>query len=426
MVAFAKTFNSLASFRALVVGDLMVDAHIFGEARRISPEAPVPVIHVRSQESRPGGAGNVVLNLVSMGAQVTVLGRVGDDSPGKQLCRQFFEEGVGTEGVYTESGYSTPIKNRVIAHSQHVLRIDYETTEALSPELEAKIIEVLPTILEGVNIVAVSDYGKGFLTDKLLEAILRESAKKNIPTVVDPKGIEFHKYRGVTWLKPNLSEAYAAAKLPTKAPLEDVAKELYEQTKAEWLMITRSEAGISLFHKGAERQDFPVAVKELKDVTGAGDTVLAMLTVAIANKLTPAEGAYFCNIAAGIAIERIGCARVSLKELAQRLLEQNVAHKIYEHEEQIDNLEDLLKHGGYQLLKVPSSSGLTSAVFREIRRMRSEDPLPLLVHVQDPKHDDEMVNILADLHEVDFVISKPSGLERLMKRTPPVRTLELS
>ena len=191
-------------------------------------------------------------------------------------------------------------------------------------------------------------------------------------------------------------------------------------------MITRSEAGISLFHKGAQRQDFPVAVKAIKDVTGAGDTVLAMLTTAIANRLTPEEGAYFCNISAGIAIEQVGCARVSLKELAQRLLEQNVSHKIYEQEEQIDILEDLLRHGGYQLLKVPSSNGLTSTVFREIRRMRHENSSPLLVHVENSKKDDEMVNILADLYEVDFVIAKPEGLARLMKKTPPVRVHELS
>lgn len=425
MVTFAKTFNALASFRALVVGDLMVDAYTFGKARRISPEAPVPVIHVQSEESRPGGAGNVVLNLVSMGAKVSVLGRIGDDTAGKNLCRQFLQEGIGTEGVYVEKGYSTPIKNRIIADTQQVLRIDHETTELLAEELEARLIEALPRHLEGVDVVAISDYGKGFLTEKLLSVLLEEATKRGIPTIIDPKGIEFRKYRGTVWLKPNLSEAYAAAKLPSKASLEEVAEQLYLQTHAEWLMITRSEAGITLFHNGKDRKDFPVAVKEIKDVTGAGDTVLAMLTASIANKLTPADGVFFCNIAAGIAIEKVGCARVSLKELAHRLLEQNVSHKVYEHEEQIDVLEDLLKHGGYQLLKVPSASGLTSTVFREIRRMRSENSTPLLVNVQDSKHDDEMVNILADLHEVDFVISKPAVLERLIQKTPPVRTQTL-
>jgi D-beta-D-heptose 7-phosphate kinase/D-beta-D-heptose 1-phosphate adenosyltransferase len=426
MVAFGKKFNALAPFRVLVVGDLMVDAYTFGKARRISPEAPVPVIHVQREESRPGGAGNVVLNLISMGAKVSVLGRIGEDATGEKLAQQFLDEDVNVEGLYVEKGYATPIKNRIIADTQQVIRIDHETTDPLHQELEAILIQAIPKFLEHIDVVAISDYGKGFLSEKLLSALLAESAKKGIPTIIDPKGIEFRKYRGTTWLKPNLSEAYAAAKLPLKASLEEVAKELYAQTQAEWLMITRSEAGISLFHKGESRQDFPVAVKAIKDVTGAGDTVLAMLTTAVANRLTPEEGAYFCNISAGIAIERIGCARVSLKELAQRLLEQNVSHKIYEHEEQIDILEDLLKHGGYQLLKVPSSNGLTSTVFREIRRMRHEHPSPLLVHVENPKQDDEMVNILADLHEVDFVIAKPAGLERLMRKTPPVRTHELS
>lgn len=421
MVNLAKGFNALSPFRALVVGDMMMDSYTFGKARRISPEAPVPVIHVQSEEQRPGGAGNVVLNLVSMGASVSVLGRIGDDAMGRELCHLFSTENVSTEHIYLEAGYLTPVKNRIIADTQQVIRIDHEKTSPLQESLERKIIEALPQMLNEVDVVAISDYGKGFLTPPLLQALLKESARQGIPTIIDPKGVEFAKYRGTTWLKPNLSEAYAAAKLPATAPLDEVAHQLFLQTDVEWLMITRSEAGISLFHRGGNRHDFPVVMKEIKDVTGAGDTVLAMLTAAVANGLSPDEGARLCNVAAGMAIERLGCARITLKEIAHRLVEHSTSSKVYHHEEQMDILEDLLKHGGYQLLKVPSSSGLTSAVFREIRKMRVESSVPLLVHVQDTKGDDEMVNILADLHEVDFVIARKEGLERLIQKTPPMR-----
>lgn len=421
MVNLAKSFNKISSSRVLVVGDLMVDAYTFGKAKRVSPEAPVAVIHVKSEEKRPGGAGNVVLNLVSMGAKVKIMGRIGNDSMGKELKEAFVAEGVGVEAICVQEGYDTPVKNRIIADTQQVLRIDRETTDPLPEPLEAKLIETLPSVLEGVDVVAISDYGKGFLTDGFLEALIQESTNRGIPTIVDPKGIRFQKYRGATWIKPNLSEAYAAANMPFGASLDEVALKIFEQTEAHWLMITRSEEGISLFERGSGRKDFPVVMKEIKDVTGAGDTVLAMLTMAIANRFDPAEGCALCNIAAGIAIEKLGCARVGLKELAHRLLENNVAHKIFHHDEQIDILEDLLKHGGYQVLKIPSASGLTSSVFRQIRTMRKESDSPLLVQVEDIKPDDEMVNILADLHEVDFVIAKPAGIERLMVKSPPLR-----
>ncbi len=421
MVKLSKKFNCIAPFRVLVAGDLMLDAYTFGKARRISPEAPVPIIHVMSEEQRPGGAGNVVLNLISMGAQVAVLGRIGDDKAGEHLKRLFLQESVSIDGLFVEESFPTPIKNRIIADTQQILRIDHETTDSLSTALEEKILTSLPQFLANADVVALSDYGKGFLTDRLLQALIQECKHRNIPVIADPKGLQFEKYKGVTWLKPNQSEAYAAANLPPNTPLEIVADRLFSLTDAQWLMITRSEAGIALFNRQTGREDFPVAIKQIKDVTGAGDTVLAMLTTAIANHFTPAEGCCMCNIAAGIAIERIGCARVTLRELAQRLLENDISHKVFDEEEHLNTLEELLKHGGYQLLQVPSASGLTSTVFREICKMKKEHEAPLLVHVHDSKHGDEMVNILADLQEVDFVISRSDGLQRLMKKTPPIR-----
>lgn len=316
MVNLTKTLSHLQPFKALVLGDFLLDMYTTGKVRRISPEAPVPVMEVLKQESRPGGAGNVVLNLAALGATVFAVGRIGDEPFGaelKQLLRR-----IDTNSLLVELNYRTPVKNRFIADSQQLIRVDFETTSPLHPDLEKKILAQLKILIPQVQVVALSDYGKGFLTNRLIRAALQMAKEANIPTVVDPKGIDFIKYKGATVLKPNLMESYAAAKLPTEAPLEEVARVL--APLADILLITRSEAGISVF-KGGERSDFPVRSKEVKDVTGAGDTVLAMLCLGLANGLDIYEAAQLANVGASLSVERLGCVQITLPELAKRLLE---------------------------------------------------------------------------------------------------------
>jgi rfaE bifunctional protein kinase chain/domain len=418
MVKLAGLFSRLGASKALVVGDYLVDAYTVGKARRISPEAPVAVVHVQSEENRAGGAGNVVLNLVSLGAEVVALGRVGNDWAGDFLCQALASEGVDVRGIVRQPNFPTPLKNRIIAENQQIVRIDHEKILPIEPALEDQIIQMLPTLLEGVKVVAISDYGKGMLSRHLLKVLIDGAKKREIPVIVDPKGIEFSKYAGATILKPNLGEAYSAAGLPSEASLEDVASKILPLSQAEVLMITRSESGISLFFKNQTRHDFPVRMREVKDVTGAGDTVLAMLACAIANGLNVDEAAHLSNLAAGIAIEKLGCARVSLPELARRLLEDDVVNKVFD-EEHIFALQQALFGHPFTLLSLSLTKGLTPQIFQSIKKITQKDKRDLLLYIRDKDPSEEYINVLASLHEVNFILLKGDSLKELCQITKP-------
>lgn len=419
MVRLAGTISRLGSCKILVIGDLILDTYTIGKARRISPEAPVAVVQVTREENRPGGAGNVVLNLVSLGAEVVVVGRVGPDPAGELLRNELAAEKVDVRGLFSEGGYNTPRKNRIIAENQQVVRVDYEQITPLSEMLEQQIIEMLPELLQGVSAIAISDYGKGFLSRTLLTAILESGKALGLPVITDPKGIEFSKYSGTTIIKPNLSEAYAAAGLLPDANLDLAASKILEIANAQILMVTRSEAGISIFHRNGLREDFPVKVREIKDVTGAGDTVLAMLAYATANGLPINEAAQLSNVAAGIAIERFGCARVTLSELARRLLETDVVNKVFD-EDHLFALQSALKGRKYNLLALSSAQGMTSSIFSGIHRLASRPDSDLVVYLFDSHPDEDFVNLLAALHDVKFIIVQSDSLSSLCEAVKPM------
>ncbi|MDE3045168.1 MAG: HldE protein [Verrucomicrobiota bacterium] len=312
-----RIVDSIRPFRALVLGDFLLDSYTSGRVKRISPEAPVPVLEVLKQESRPGGAGNVVLNLTTLGAHVFAVGRIGADHEGEEL-KQRLQVADGS-GLIIEPLYRTPVKNRLIADSQQLLRVDFETISPLPHSLEGGIVALLEKAIPTMEVVAVSDYGKGFLTPSILSQAIAIARQAKVPIIIDPKGIDFAKYRGATILKPNLSEAYVAAKLPHTATLDEVAAVLLDITQAELLLITRSEAGMTLFERDGGRHDFPVYSREVKDVTGAGDTVLAMISLGLAHRFDMAIAVQLANIAAGVSVERLGCVQVTLPEIAQRL-----------------------------------------------------------------------------------------------------------
>ncbi len=410
-------FNAV---KVCVIGDFMLDTYTTGKVKRISPEAPVSVLHVQKEESRPGGAGNVVLNLISLGAQITAVGRVGYDFAGEEL-RSFLEkEGANIEGLLFQKGFKTPVKNRLIADAQQVLRVDFESITPMPETLEQTIVEKLPDLLNECQTVAISDYGKGFLTRSLLTTVIEMAKQREIPVIVDPKGDDFSKYQGATILKPNLSEAYAAARLPQEVPLDEVAKVILKKCSVDELLITRSEAGITLFHKSGERFDFPVRSKEVKDVTGAGDTVLATIGIALANGLDVKYTAQLANIAAGMAIERLGCARINLSELAQRLLEFDVENKIFD-EEHLFALQQSLKGKRCFMLVLESSLGMSTTLFRSIRTLsyRKTDH-KLIIFIRDQNPDSEFVSLLSSLSEVDFIILKCESLKNLCEILHPV------
>jgi D-beta-D-heptose 7-phosphate kinase/D-beta-D-heptose 1-phosphate adenosyltransferase len=419
MVKLSGKLRRFSPVRVLVIGDFMLDTYTTGKVKRISPEAPVSVLHVEKEESRPGGAGNVVLNLISLGAKVSAIGRLGYDIGGDELRDSLESEGVDIENLIVQKGYKTPVKNRLIADAQQILRVDFETITPLPEQIEQLVMERLPSLLDKINIIAISDYGKGFLTRNLLKHVIELAKAREIPVIVDPKGDDFTKYQGATVIKPNLAEAYTAAKLPVGAPLEEVASVILRTCGIEMLLITRSEAGIALFNQSGQRFDFPVRTKEVKDVTGAGDTVTAMISVALANKLDINYGAQLANIAAGMAIERLGCARISLSEMSERLLEYDVENKIFD-EEHLFALQQALKGKRYTVLGLESCQGMSTALFRSLRKLSTRDEeKKLIVYVRDTDPDEEFVSLLSSLAEVDFIVLKCESLKNLCEIIHP-------
>ena len=402
MVKLAHVFNRMQQKRVLVAGDFMVDHYTFGKSKRISPEAPVPVILVDREEDRAGGAGNVVLNLISLGMEVTALGMVGDDDAGRVLIDCLAKESVETKALYCQKGFHTPKKSRIIASNQQIVRIDYERVEALEEKLECKIISEIEALVSTQDVVAISDYAKGFLTEKILHEIIRAAKKHNVPVIADPKGTEFAKYAHATILKPNLSEALAAANLPGK-PLSEVAREIFKKVDVDVLMITRSEAGISLYYPDGTSEDHPVVqAKEIRDVTGAGDTVLAVLASAIANGLSLSDATSLSNIAATVAVERVGCARVTLPEIARRLIDLHSGGKIFENAH-FSVLEQALKGKEFIELQLESGCEVNAQLLRAVRELAHNKTRELVVSIADPSADEEVVSVLASLKDVDYI-----------------------
>lgn len=419
MVKLSGMLSQIDPVHVLVIGDFLLDIYTTGKIKRMSPEAPVPVLHVEKEENRPGGAGNVVLNLISLGAQVTAVGRIGYDFAGKWLYSFLETEGVNVQALLSQKEYKTSVKNRLIADAQQILRFDYEEITPLLQDLEKKLIQQLPILLKKIQIVAISDYGKGFLSCSLLKTVIQLAKQLAIPVIVDPKGEDFSKYSGATVLKPNLSEAITAAKLLKTSSLDQVAKVIFSQCCIETLLITRSEEGMSLFKCSGDTCDFSVPSKEVKDVTGAGDTVLAMMSIALANQMDINHAIQLSNIAAGIAIEKLGCARVTLSHIAQRLLELDVENKIFE-EHHLFALQQSLKDVKYTVLGVDSRQGMSTALFSTFRKLCSKKlKSKLIIYICDTKPDQEFVLLLSSLSEVDFIVLKSESLKNLCKIIHP-------
>ncbi len=421
MVTLAHVFNSLQAKTVLVAGDLLLDRYTFGKAKRISPEAPVPVVLVDHEEERPGGSGNVVLNLLSMGMKVICLGRVGQDSAGRAITDALEKEGADSSGLFIEPDFHTPYKTRVIASSQQIVRIDHEKAVAISSAVENEVIKAIPKLLQTVDLVAISDYAKGFLSLRILQALIGEAKKRGIPVISDPKGNDFKRYEGSSVLKPNLSEAYAAAPSSCKTLLE-ASKHIFNTVAVDTLLITRSEAGISIFHPDGKQEDFPVQVREVKDVTGAGDTVLAMLSCALANKLSLAEATQLANIAAQVAVEKVGCARVTLAEVARRLIEIHAHHKIFD-EEHLAALRQALNGNKFCLFGLDASCQLDSKLLKSLREAAATTNQEFVVAIMGSSPDEELVASLASLNCVDYLLLTHKDRDSLTKELRPLESV---
>ena len=397
---YPKSKNFLG--KVLVVGDLMLDAYTFGKASRISPEASVPVVLVEREEVRPGGAGNVMLNLYSLGLDVVALGRVGESSDCLSLKQELQNEGIDTSGIVTEKGYQVPKKSRILAGQQQIVRIDKEMTPAISKESEELILKRLPSLLDGVEVVLVSDYGKGFCEESFLEKLFSLVNSYSIPIVVDPKGLDFSKYQGATFIKPNLKEAYEAVNCEETASLEFVASALLKATKVEHLMITRSSQGISLFDKEENREDFPVRVREVNDVTGAGDTVLAIMAFSLIQKFTTKQMAILSNIGASIAVERTGCARVNLSDLSTALLAHKHDFSFFE-KHKMFFLQHALSEKDVVLALIDEAKMSNFNAIAKVFALKEKEPnTEILVVVRDSEPDPKFMKFLSLLQGREF------------------------
>jgi rfaE bifunctional protein kinase chain/domain len=296
--------------RVLVVGDIMLDRYWFGEVSRISPEAPVPVVHVGRSEERPGGAANVARNVAALGAKASLLSVAGRDEAGDSLARLLHDENVHVV-LHRDAGLDTTIKLRVIGRQQQLLRIDFETQP--SHEILLSKLADFEKMLIDADVVILSDYGKGGLThiQKMIE-LARQAGK---PVLVDPKGDDYARYRGATLLTPNRSEfREVAGRWKSDAELADKAERLRRELELDALLVTRSEEGMSLFRAdGAFHQ--PALAREVYDVSGAGDTVIATLGVMLASGADMPEAVRVANLAAGIVVGKLGTAVASREEL---------------------------------------------------------------------------------------------------------------
>lgn len=316
-----QVLEGYASKHILVLGDVMLDSYTVGVVERLSPEAPVPILHVQENFHRPGGAGNAALNLAALSQHVEILGRIGKDASASYLAQGLEDKGISTSGLLVEDDFPTPIKNRFIGNGQQLLRADWESTAAITPSFEKLALAHLSKIIDRLDAIAISDYGKGMCTKSLLQNVIDLALSHQVPVIVDPKGADFTKYRKATLIKPNHKEAMIAA--PAN-DLEACADQLLGITEALYLTITRAEAGISFFNQKREHHHFSALPQEVKDVTGAGDTVLSVLAAGLANRLPIASIIPLANKAASLAIEKVGCVCVSKEELAKRLRKSEI------------------------------------------------------------------------------------------------------
>ncbi len=310
-------FAHAKDIKALVVGDLMIDEYLWGKVDRISPEAPVQVFDVVREEMRLGGAGNVANNLVALGCGVTVCSVIGGDENGTVLRHIFTGKGVDVSGVIEDPMRRTSKKSRVVAAHQQIVRIDRESRDPLRADVEDAVIRFVTEKAGDYHVMLVSDYLKGVLTERVLAAITGAGRTHGIPVVIDPKGTDYGKYRGATILTPNRKEAELASgvKIADDESIAWAAEALLRTGELGALLITRSEEGMSLFQGSGRTVHIPTVAREVFDVTGAGDTVLAVLGLALACGRGVEEAARLANVAAGIAVGKLGTATISPAEI---------------------------------------------------------------------------------------------------------------
>ena len=320
--------NGFRGSRVVVVGDLILDRYIWGDVTRISPEAPVPVLRMLRTTHVPGGAANVALNLRGLDVEVSVVGYVGADADGDVLCRVLQAEGIRTESVIVLPDRPTITKTRVMGGKQQMLRMDMEDASPVGSPMSRHVQQAnIRSILSGADVVVLSDYAKGVLSAEVCEIIIDLARERAIPVVGDPKGRNYGKYTGATALTPNRAELALATGTETEdtEALITAGERLREQLELSFLVFTQGEEGMTLLRDGEVRH-FPAGAREVFDVSGAGDTVIATLAAGIAANMTVPDALTLANYAAGIVVGKVGTAPISMAELYQAALMMESAH----------------------------------------------------------------------------------------------------
>lgn len=320
-----EIFSGMLGKRIAVVGDLMLDRYIWGNVSRISPEAPVPIVDMEQEQIRLGGAANVAMNIKSLGGEPILTGVIGDDNSGKQLLELLREGSFKTNGIATDSTRPTTVKTRVIANNQHVVRIDREQKSDISVEIQKILLDHIRNNIKSIDGIIIEDYNKGVVVKNLISEVIGIANANQKIIAVDPKFNNFFEYKNVTVIKPNRKEAEEAMgiRLKTDEDILIAGKTLIEKLHVKNVLLTRGEHGMSLFESDGKISHMPTKALTVSDVSGAGDTVISTLTMALAGDSTIKEAATLANFAGGIVCGYAGIVPINLDELKKTILRDN-------------------------------------------------------------------------------------------------------
>ena len=323
---YKDLFDKFNGLRILVIGDVMLDAYVIGKVNRISPEAPVPIVSLENEDARIGGAGNVALNLLALGAKPIICGVIGEDSSGDKLLNLFEKNGISTDGLVKSMVRKTTVKTRVISNKQQLLRIDSESTFPLLESEEIKLNKTIQNIInQGIDGIIFEDYNKGVLTDSVIQNTIKIAKEKDIPTAVDPKKENFLSYKGVSLFKPNLKELKEGLNLNSdfnsnKDLFEKGIEVLENKLQNQISFVTLSENGVFI-KENEEKYYIKAHVRSISDVSGAGDTVIAVATLCLISGASIQQIAEISNLAGGLVCEKSGVVSISKNDLFSEVIE---------------------------------------------------------------------------------------------------------
>lgn len=310
--------------KILIVGDMMLDCYLWGDVKRISPEAPVPVVEIENEFYRFGGAANCALNIIKLGGFPIPVGVIGNDNFGTIFTSLINEVSIDSRGIITDKKRPTTAKTRIIAHNQHVVRIDKESKANITTEIQKKLFQFITDVIKEIDGIILQDYNKGVLTSWLIKNIILLARKNKKLITVDPKFSNFFCYKNVTVFKPNRKEAedVLGMKIKNSNDVSTAGKKLIEKLKADFVLLTLGEEGIAVFNNKSEKR-MPTKARKVADVSGAGDTVISTLTMALASGADIYEASYLANYAGGLVCEEVGIVPIEINNLFDTVLKEN-------------------------------------------------------------------------------------------------------